>query len=188
MNKSLFIAAGFALMVTLTGCPGSNPGQTPGPSPSVSATPTPEESSSTEPTPVPSTSAPISTPTPLPSGSALPTPVPGDTALTLTAATAVKQSDFSYVFTITGTNLGAIADYSYLQIESSDATLVLVRSGQSQHNGVELKEAVSVTPTSISFRWLPPNGAPTNNDLIKLNFLKNSQTVQNSTTVRLSVS
>lgn len=189
MNKSLLTIASLALMVTLAGCPGGNPSQ-PNPSSNPSETPsvTPSETpATTEPG---SSSNPGTTPvaTPTPITDALPTPVPGNTSLTLTAASAVKQSDFSYVFTITGTGLGTIADYSTLQVEASDSTVILVRNGVSQHNGIEIKEAVSVTPSSITFRWLPPNGAPTNNDLVKLTYTKMGSNQQISTDVRMAVS
>lgn len=183
MNKSLLTIASLALMVTLAGCPGGNPSQ---PNPSTNPSENPSVTPSETPATTEPSSAPVATPTPI--TDALPTPVPGNTSLALTAASAVKQSDFSYVFTITGTGLGTIADYSTLQVDASDATVVLVRNGVSQHNGIEIKEAVSVTPTSITFRWVHPNGAPTDNDLVKLTYTKVGSNEQISTDVRMAVS
>ncbi|PKL79259.1 MAG: hypothetical protein CVV27_02100 [Candidatus Melainabacteria bacterium HGW-Melainabacteria-1] len=187
MKKSLFIAAGVALMVTLSGCPGGttnqpNPSANPSASPSEepTATPTPSEGPTSTPTP------PLSTPTPLPSGSALPTPEPGPVGFSISGATATKQSDFTFIFNITGTDLGAIADYQILQVENSGSTIELVRDGKFTPN-VELRE-LSITPTGITFRWLTPFGAPTSNDLLRLHYTKVGETTKNSTSVRLSAS
>lgn len=192
MKKSLGIFASLALLVSLAGCPGGNPSTPSSPSPSPSTAPSADPSAT--PTPGPSstpttnpTSGPTATPTPLPSGSALPTPPPANnTGFSITGATAVKQSDFSYIFTVTGTDLGNVGDYSLLQADVSGATITLVANGQSRVDGTELRE-VSVSPTSVTFRWLNPLGAPTANDLVKLNYQKNNDSMKTSTSVRLSV-
>lgn len=194
MKKSLSIIASMAALVALAGCPGGSPNTNTSPTPSPSAsssTPNPGTSATPDPgtsaTPTPGPTGPTATPTPLPSGSALPTPPPAtNTGFSITGATAVKQSDFSYVFTISGTDLGAVGDYSNLEAEVSGSTVKLVSNGQSLVNNVELR-ALTIAPGSITFRWLPPNGAPTPNDFVKLNYTKNNDSAKTSTGIRLSV-
>jgi len=191
MKKSLYIIASVALIVTLAGCPGNppNPPASPSPSPVESPTSGPTDEPVSTPTPggTTPTANPGSTPTPLPAGSALPTPPPpSNTGFSITGATAVKQPDFSYVYTLNGTDLGTIGDYANLQVEVSGSTVTLVQNGQSRVNGVDLKD-LNISPTGISFRWVNPFGAPTSNDLVKLNYTKNNEQPKTSTAIRLSV-
>lgn len=183
MKKSLLIAASLATMVTLSACgPGpAGPSPSPSASPSESATPTPGPSESPSETPMPS-----ATPTPAPSQSALPTPTPpANLGFSLATATATKTPNFRYNFVITGTGLGAVADYKELQIRSSDATIKLVENGTAR-NTVEVSN-VEITPTQISFTWLPPLGSVTNQDLLDVTYILTSNDAKNSSTVRLSV-
>lgn len=126
---------------------------------------------------------------PSPNPTALPTVDPGaNVGFSLTTATATKQPNFSYRFVITGTGLGAIADYDQLQVQSSDATIKLVENGQVKAANVELKEMASIAGNQLIFTWLPPNGAPTNNDMIMLTYgKKGGEAGLSSTNVRLTV-
>lgn len=184
MKKSLLIAAGLATMVTLAGCP-SDP--TPGQPSTPTATPTPVQSNSPDPTP---TDSPTPTPTATPEGPkpplATPTP-PANQGFSLVSATAVEASDkrFSYDYTIVGTGFGAVADYNYFQIEDSASTVKLIENGVVKNN-VEITNVV-ITPTEIKFRWVPPFGAPTDQNLIKVNYLQNAGGLKVSSTVRLAV-
>lgn len=129
MKKSLLIAASLATMVTLSACgPGpAGPSPSPSASPSESASPSPEPSASPSESPSPDPSV---TPTPEPSQSALPTPTPpANLGFSLTGATANAAPQFRTDYTITGTGLGAIADYKLLQIENSGATVIIVNEG-----------------------------------------------------------
>lgn len=194
MKKSLSIIASMAVLVALAGCPGGSPNTNTSPTPSPSASssnPNPGTSATPDPgtsaTPTPGPTGPTATPTPLPSGSALPTPPPPtNLGFSITGATAVKQSDFSYIFTISGTDLGAVGDYSNLEAEVSGSTVKLVSNGQALVNNVELR-SLTIAPGSITFRWLPPNGAPTANDFVKLNYTKNNDSAKSSSGIRLSV-
>ena len=189
MKKSLYIIASLALMVTLAGCPGSSNPNQPGASPSPTPSATPTDVVSPTPTPVETQTPPpaTSTPTPLPSGSALPTPVPpSNTGFSVTGASAIKQPDFSYIYTLSGTDLGTVGVYANLQVEVSGSTLTLVQGGQAKVNGIDLKD-LSVTPAAITFRWVNPFGAPTANDLVRLNYTKNGEQPKTSTAIRLSV-
>lgn len=187
MKKSLFIIASMALIVTLAGCPGSTPNTTASPSPKPTATASPAPATTPTPasTATPGPTGPTATPTPLPSSQALPTPPPSiNTGFSVTGATAVLQKDFSYIYTVTGTDFGAVGDYASLKAEVSGGTVELVVNGQARLNG-DLK-AVTITPTQITFHWVNPNSA-TSNDLLKLTYQKNNDTLKTSTAVRLSV-
>jgi len=188
MKKSLCIIASMAMLVALAGCPGGTPNTNPSPSPSPSGS-TASPNPGTSATPNPGTSAtpnpPTATPTPLPAGSALPTPPPPtNLGFSVTGATAVKQPDFSYIYTVSGTDFGAVGDYSSLKANVSGGTVELISNGQARLNG-DLK-AVTVTPTSITFHWVNPNGA-TSNDLLSLDYTKNNEARKVSSAVRLSV-
>ncbi|MGV3525677.1 MAG: hypothetical protein ACO1RX_15755 [Candidatus Sericytochromatia bacterium] len=188
MNKSLLLAASLAMMVSLTGCPSTPTQPNPGASPSASATPSAEPTPSMDPG---ASATPDPTPTTEPTAgpTALPTVDPGgNVGFSLTSATATKQPNFSYRFVITGTGLGAVADYNQLQVQSSDATITLVENGQAKAANVELKEMATIAGNQLSFTWLPPNGAPTNNDMIKLTYgKKGGEAGLISTNVRLTV-
>ncbi len=187
MKKSLLIAAGLTMMVTLAGCP-SDP--TPGQPTTPSATPSPGETSSPDPTPsTDPTVAPTANPTPVPTPQqplATPTP-PVNQGFSLVSAVAVesKEKPFSYDYTIVGTGFGTAADYSYFQIEDSSATIKVVDNGAIKSN-VEVQNVV-ITPTEIKFRWVPPFGAPTDQNLIKVNYLLSGESQKVSSTVRLAV-
>lgn len=181
MKKTLVFTAALAATMMITACPGPN-------APTPSESPTPTESTSPEPSesasPEPSESA-----SPEPSESASPEPTPSETpdanvGFALTSATASKGEKFRYNFNIAGVGLGVIADYSSLQIESSGSTVTIIENGVAKNN-VEITNVV-VTPTSISFTWLPPNGAPTDQDLVKVDYQRAGENAE-STSVRLTV-
>lgn len=180
MNKTLILTAALAATMMITACPGPN-------NPTPSESPTPTESTSPEPTestsPEPSESS-----EPTPSESSDPeipvaSPEPG-AGFALTSATASKAPNFRYTFNIAGTSLGSLADYSDLQVTASGATVKIITNGVAKNN-VEVT-GVAVTPTSISFTWLPPNGAPTDQDLIKITYQRSGEESE-STSVRLTV-
>lgn len=179
MKKFLVLTASLAATMMITACPGPNDSPTPSesPTPTESASPAPSESpepeESASPTPSESPEAPEATPTP---------EVTED--FSLTTATATQQPRFRYQFTIAGTNLGAIADYTRLQVVSSGATVTIIDNGVAKNN-VEVSD-VSVTPAGIVFTWLPPNGAPTDQDLIKVDYQRAGET-KSSTSIRLTV-
>jgi hypothetical protein len=184
MKKILVLTASLAATMMITACPGPN--DSPGPMPST--TPTPAESTLPLPSesPTPSESA-----SPMPSSSPTTpeaTPTPAETespvGFSLTTATASQLPRFRYQFTIAGTDLGVIADYTTLQVVSSDATVKIIENGVAKNN-VEISNVV-VTPTSISFSWLPPNGAPTDQDLIKVDYQR-AGSDRESTSIRLTV-
>lgn len=190
MKKYTLIAAGLALAATLSACPGP---QTPNPTPSATASPsvTPSDSPTTTPSTDPSPSAgPTSTPgvptaTPIPPDDALPTPPPAaNLGFSVTGATATKQPDFSYVYTLTGTEFGTAADYDLLTVTAGGNTRTLVSNGQVQINSVDMP-AISVAPTTISFRWKPGTN-PTSNDLVTLTYKKRNADPKTSTAVRLA--
>jgi len=196
MNKSLLIAASLAMMVTLAGCPGeSNGPSTPAtPSTEPSEQPTEPGEQPTEPGEQPSEPGGPATPGPTPTPaapvvqpSALPALNPvGNVSVTLTSAQAVKQADFTYRFTITGSGFTGIEDLALLRFYSSDATLDLVTNGQARLN-VEVRE-VNVSESQISFVWLPQLGAPTNNDAVWFLYRNQSGSAETrSSTLRLAV-
>ncbi len=188
MNKTLLLTAALAATL-LTACPGPSDSGTPEPS----ATPTAMESA--EPTPTPE---PEATPTPAGTPAPVVTPEPGEpeqptipvassdpnAETTLTSATATQQPRFRYTFNIAGTGLGAIADYTTLQVTASGATVKIIQNGVAVNN-VEVS-GVAITPTSVSFTWLPPNGAPTDQDLIRIDYQRGDDD-RESTSVRLTV-
>lgn len=180
MKKTLAFTAALAATMMITACPGPN-------EPTPSESPTPTESTSPEPTessePTPSES---SEPTPSESSEPTPSASPDENiGFSLTSATASKGEKFRYNFNITGTGLGILADYTSLQIESSGSTVTIIENGVAKNN-VEITGVV-VTPTSISFTWLPPNGAPTDQDLVKIDYQRAGEDAE-STSVRLTVS
>lgn len=185
MKKSLLIAASLTLMVTLMGCPSETPSQTPSPEPSVEASESPEPTPTAEPTTEPS--APASTePTAAPSILPVIDPVE-NVGFSLVSATAQKNANYSYTFTIMGTGLGTTADYTYLQIKSSDGTIDLINNGVIKATNSELKAAVEITGTSITFTWTPPLGSATNEDLLQVDYQTSDSDDKSSTTVRLKV-
>lgn len=183
MKKFLVLTASLAATMMITACPGPN-------EPTPSESPTPTESSSPAPT-----ESPDPTESPVPESSPMPVPTTAPTipvassgpavGFSLTTATASKLPKFRYGFTIAGTDLGAIGDYRNLQITSSGATVKIIENGVVKNN-VEITDVI-VTPVAISFTWLPPTGAPTDQDLIKVDYERAGDTEQ-STSVRLTVS
>jgi len=180
MKKFLVLTASLAATMMITACPGPND---PSPTPAESPTPTestlplpsesPEPAESASPTPSESPEAPEATPTP-----------EATEGFALTTATANELPRFRYQFTIAGTNLGSVADYTRLQVVSSGATVTIINNGAAKNN-VEVSD-VSVTPTGIVFTWVPPNGAPTDQDLIKVDYQRAGES-KSSTSIRLTV-
>lgn len=179
MKKTLVFTAALAATLLITACPGPNE-PTPSESPTPTETSSPEPAESSEPTP-------SETSEPTPSETAEPTPSASpdtNVGFSLTSATASKGERFRYTFNIAGTALGIIADYSSLQVTASGATVKIIENGVAKNN-VEVSGVV-VTPTSISFTWLPPNGAPTDQDLVKIDYQRAGEAAE-STSVRLTV-
>jgi len=183
MKKSLLIAASLTMMVTLMGCPSETPTQ---PEPSAEASEAPETEPSEEPSEEPSAEPTVEPEAPAPS--ILPTVDPGeDVGFSLTSATAKKNANFSYTFTINGTGLGSADAYKYLQIKNSDGTIDLIKNGSVIPSNSELKAAVEITATTIMFTWTPPMGAVTNEDLLQVDYQSAETNEKSSTTVRLKV-
>jgi hypothetical protein len=182
MKKTLIAVASFALLSQLAACgPSPNdPNVDPSASPSASAQPSasPSAMPSADPSAMPSASP-----------SAQPTAVPVDpaTEITISTATASKNANFSYNFVVSGTGLGTLDGYEFLQIKTGPSTVPLVVNGQSKVDGVQVR-ALEITGTAINFTWLPDNGAPTNGDQLEVSFVrKGGDGRRESTTVRLTV-
>ncbi|PIQ24331.1 hypothetical protein COW36_24065 [bacterium (Candidatus Blackallbacteria) CG17_big_fil_post_rev_8_21_14_2_50_48_46] len=183
MKKSILTAA--SLTLALVAC-GPNPAENPKPSTSPSATespaasPSPAESATPTPaaTPssVPGTPAPIATPTADPTADAQ-----------ITGATAMKGDKFRYTYAITGSGLGSLDSYQFLQVKASSATIPLVVDGVSKENNVSLFN-LSVVDTKIEFTWVADFGAPTSGDEIEVTFeRKGDAKGRRSSKVRLTV-
>ena len=185
MKKSLLIAASLTLMVSLMGCPSETPNQEPTPEPSVEASESPEPTPTEEPS---EPSTPATTEPEAPAPSVLPVVDPTENVgFSLTSATAKKNADFSYSFTINGTGFGSAADYDYLQIKNSDGTIDLIVNGSVKEANSELKTPVEITETTMTFTWTPPLGAPVDEDLLQVDYLSTDSSERSSTTVRLNV-
>lgn len=181
MKKSLLIAASMAMMVTLMGCPSETPSQTASPEPSASASATPEPTPSEEPSEAPSETP--STPESTPAPSVLPTLEPG-TGITLTSATAKKNADFSYTFTIMGSGLGSTADYQFLKVNNSGATITLIDNGMVREADSDVKTPVEIKDNMITFTWA---ATPTGEDALSIDYQLKDSDRQSSSNVRLSV-
>ena len=191
MKKHLLIAASLAATLMLAACPAETPNPAgPDAQPSAAPSSTPSAEPSMDPgTPDPQPSAdPQPQPTMNPSEPEQPEiPVASsnpNAGSSLNSAVATQLPRFRYRFEIAGEGLGAIADYNSLQVVASGATVNIIEGGVAKNN-VEISD-VAVTPTSIAFTWLPPNGAPTDQDLIRIDYERAGED-RESTSVRLSV-
>jgi hypothetical protein len=185
MKKLLLTAASVNLALSLVAC-GPSPTDPTKASPSPTATPTATA------TPAPAvTATPVPAITPGPAGTPAPisTPVADPNAdAQVTAATANKNADFSYNFSITGTGLGVLADYQFLQVKMGPSTVPLVVDGASKVNSVQLR-TLDIAAAKIDFQWVPDQGAPTSGDEIEVTFeRKNDPKGRRSSKVRLTVS
>lgn len=184
MKKLLLTAASVNLALSLVACgPGPND-----PKPSTSPTATPVASA----TPAPTTSAtPAPTITPGPAGTPAPIATPSadpNADAQVTAATANKNADFSYSFSIAGSGLGVLADYQFLQVKMGPSTVPLVVDGVSKVDNVQLR-VLDISAAKVDFKWLPDQGAPTSGDEIEVTFeRKNDPKGRRSSKVRLTVS
>lgn len=183
MKKVLVLTAALAATMMITACPGPNE-PTPSESPMPTESTSPEPTESTSPEPTESTSP--ETPDPSESNEPTEPEASADPAASfeLTAASATQLPKFRYGFTIEGTALGTIGDYTSLQVTASGATVKIIENGVAKNN-VEITDVV-VTPSTITFTWLPPNGAPTDQDLIKIDSQRLGEAAE-STSVRLTV-
>lgn len=190
MKNTIKLMASLSLVATLVACGPATPAQKPEPSKAPPAAVTPPSAPVATPTPVsatPTPVAPVATPTPVapssPTSSSIATPPPPkDAAFSLGTASAMKNSDFSYTVTITGNGMGVPADYKFLQVKFSSATIALIADGAPRQN-VELSE-VSLTATELKFRFKfesPPVGG----DQIELSFEKVGAATASSTRIRL---
>lgn len=182
MKKTLIAVASFALLSQLAACgPSPNdPNVDPSASPSASAQP------SADPSAMPSAD-PSASPSAAPSAQPTAVPVDPSTEITISTATASKNANFSYNFVVSGTGLGTVDGYEFLQIKTGPSTVPLIINGQSKVDGIQVR-ALEITGTAINFTWLPDQGAPTTGDQIEVSYIrKNTNGRRESTTVRLTV-
>ncbi|MGE3724089.1 MAG: hypothetical protein AB7I41_00955 [Candidatus Sericytochromatia bacterium] len=182
MKKLLLTAASVNLALFLVACgpdpntakpnPSATPVPSATPSPAVSATPAPVS------TPVPAgTPAPISTPMPDPNADAQVT----------SASAMLDRSNFHYKFSLTGSGLGSLDNYQFLQVKMGPSTIPLVVDGASKVNNVQLFN-LTIAETMIGFESVLDQGAPTSGDEIEVTFeRKNDPRGRRSSKVRLTV-
>ena len=178
MKKSLMFLSATLLLVACGPAPTeTKPSASPSasaPAPAVSATPTPEKS--VAPSTVPGTPAPIATPVADPNAD-----------IKLSAASATKNADFSYSFTLNGSGLGSLDSYQFLQVKMGPSTVPLVIDGASKVNNVSLR-SLNIGAEKIDFTWVPDQGAPTSGDEIEVTFERKGDSAgRRSTKVRLTV-
>lgn len=184
MKKTLIAVASFALLSQLAACgpsptdPNVDPSASPSASPSAQPSADPSAQPSADPSAVPSASP-----------SAQPTAVPVDPTaeISISTATASKNANFSYNFVVSGTGLGTLDGYEFLQIKTGPSTVPLIVNGQSKVDNIQVR-ALEITGTAINFTWLPDNGAPTTGDQLEVSFVrKGGDGRRESTIVRLTV-
>lgn len=184
MKKLLLTAASVNLALSLVACgPGPiDPQASPSPTATPTATATPAPAVSATPAPV-TTPVPAGTPAPI----STPIPDPNADAQVTTASAMLDRSNFHYKFSLTGSGLGSLDNYQFLQVKMGPSTIPLVVDGASKVNNVQLFN-LSIAETMIGFESVLDQGAPTSGDEIEVTFeRKNDPRGRRSSKVRLTV-